>query len=312
MSDGAAVAQRARAAGVVADHPADACTRCACDGSGPKRSPCGRGGRCRRPGRRRARRRAVRASGSTSRTRFRCREKSSTTPGPDGVAGDRGAGAPRRSAGRPGSRQTSSAAATSSTSRGEGDRPREHPVERGVGGVLAPGPGRRRRLRHPGPAQGGQQVGVGLGDSVDSSRGPVPRPVRRGCGWEWAGASPPVAEGRDRVAGAQRRLLEPALVRDDRTPVAGQLGVPLLEGLPPASAVRRRRGDVVAVAVVGALPGLRHLLGRRAAPRPARRSRSGTGDLARRGAARRGSRGSGAVKDWITSSGVALGAQRRS
>ena len=77
--DGLAPRHRVRAAGVVADHPAE---RAAVVGRrvGAERQPVRRGGvaqRRRRP--HRAATRAVRASGSISRTRFRCRVKSSTT-----------------------------------------------------------------------------------------------------------------------------------------------------------------------------------------------------------------------------------------
>jgi hypothetical protein len=102
----------------------------------------------------------------------------------------------------------------------------------------------------------------------------------------WMGVGVRVAPGRrgwDRVTAAQRRLLEPALVRHDRTPVAGHLGVPLLEGLPPLGRAAQG-GDVVAVPVVRALPRLGHLLGRGRHPGPPADPEGGR-DLSHRGAA---------------------------
>ena len=61
--------------------------------------------------------RAVRASGSISRTRFTCREKSSTMPVPTALPAT-DVPPPRDVSGVPVSRATSSAASTSSVSRG--------------------------------------------------------------------------------------------------------------------------------------------------------------------------------------------------
>ena len=106
---------------------------------------------------------------------------------------------------------------------------------------------------------------------------------------------------RRRVAGPQGRPLEPAFVGEDGAVVAGQLGVGDSRSR-RASATRAQAGDVVTVAPVGALPGLRHALGRRghrggpADPEPA-------GELAGRGATVRAGR-SGAVTPGGSPSGA--------
>ena len=93
--DGAAVAQRPRAAGVVADHPADRAAgvrrRVGAEPQ-PGGTACCCSAACTTPGCTRA----VRASRSSSSTRLRCRLVSTTMPGADRVAGDRGAGAAHR------------------------------------------------------------------------------------------------------------------------------------------------------------------------------------------------------------------------
>ena len=87
--------------------------------SGPNISPYGAAARlsssCTTP----TSTRAVRASGSSSRIRSRCREQSSTRPGADGLAGQAGAGAARGDRRRRAGSATRTAAATSSACRGK-------------------------------------------------------------------------------------------------------------------------------------------------------------------------------------------------
>src|SRR5690606_9098848 len=91
-----------------------------------------------------------------------------------------------------------------------------------------------------------------------------------------------------RVTRAQRGAVVLPLVRDDRPLVAGQLGVlrlQLLALLPLPAQLR----DVLRVAVVGAAPGLGHLLLRQPRPGLAEQARPGR-DLVRGAAARRAAR----------------------
>ncbi|CAM5485426.1 hypothetical protein SGLAM104S_08801 [Streptomyces glaucescens] len=87
------------------------------DGSGPKRSPCGAAASWSRSRTSPGWTTAVRAPGSRASTRFMCRVKSSTTPVPVACPAI-DVPPPRATTGTPRSRHTSSAAATSSASRG--------------------------------------------------------------------------------------------------------------------------------------------------------------------------------------------------
>src|ERR1700712_3448599 len=71
----------------------------------------------------------------------------------------------------------------------------------------------------------------------------------------------------DRVARSQWSTLEPTLVGEDRPPVTSEFRVLLLQSLPRLGRPSQRR-HVLPVAVVGAAPGLRHLLGRRGGSGP--------------------------------------------
>ena len=87
------------------------------EGSGPNRRPCGAAARCSWACTTPGSTVAVRASGSIARTRLRCLLNSSTTPVPTALPAIE-VPAPREVSGTPRVRQTSSVAATSSTSRG--------------------------------------------------------------------------------------------------------------------------------------------------------------------------------------------------
>ena len=88
------------------------------EGSGPKRSPCPAAAAVMASRIAPGSTTAVRASGSTDRTRFRCREKSSTTPDPTEFPAME-VPPPRLVTGTPALRATSSAAAASSACLGK-------------------------------------------------------------------------------------------------------------------------------------------------------------------------------------------------
>src|SRR5687767_13112663 len=79
---------------------------------------------------------------------------------------------------------------------------------------------------------------------------------------------------RHRVPRPQRRAVEAALVRDDGPLVTRELRVLRLEPLPLVPLLPQLR-DVLAVAVVGAAPGLRHLLLGEPGPGLAEEARAG-------------------------------------
>ena len=146
----AAVPQRPRAAGVVADRAADAGPRVGGRiGAEPQPVP-GRGGGDVVQDRARLDDRGARL-GSTDSTRFRCREKSSTMPGADRVARDGGAAAPAGD--RHAELPSRPPARRPPPRRAGGRRPRSgtHAVVGRVGGVLRPPPG---RVIHLGQARG--------------------------------------------------------------------------------------------------------------------------------------------------------------
>ena len=87
------------------------------DGSGPNRSPYGAAARVIASSTAPGSTTAVRCSGSTDSTRFRCREVSSTSP-VDSALPAIEVPAPRAVSGTPSSRQTASAATISSADRG--------------------------------------------------------------------------------------------------------------------------------------------------------------------------------------------------
>ena len=174
---GAAVGQGPRPAGVVADHPAQGAAAVG-RRVGAEAQPVG-------PGRRLE---VVEHHARLDRGRGPLRVQRQHPPevpaqvhdhaGTDGVAGDRGAGAPGRhrdaqleAGGHDGLDLVGVAR--------EGDQLGRHPVQRGVGRVLGPPPRGRVDLGHPGPPQGRGQL---RGQVPDPSASLPGTPPGRGLG----------------------------------------------------------------------------------------------------------------------------------
>ncbi len=215
---GAAVGQGPRPAGVVADHPAEGAAAVG-RRVGPEAQPVG-------PGRRLE---VVEHHARLDRGRGRLRVQRQHPPevpaqvhdhaGTDGVAGDRGAGAP----GRQRDAQLEAGGDDGLDLVGvarEGDQLGRHPVQRGVGRVLGPPPRGRVDLGHPGPPQGRGQLGGQVPDPSPSETPPDGA----------AGGGSPARSG-DR--------LEPALVGEDGRRSAASSGLRASRSR-RASAVRRR------------------------------------------------------------------------
>ena len=140
------------------------------------------------------------------------------------------------------------------------------PAERRGGADLSRSPGGDRR------AGGGRWGTAGVGWVRWRGRGPGVRGAgacrkrswgaRRGTR-SGAGTCRRPLRGRGRVTGAQRLGVIPALVGQHGPLVAAQLGVFFLELLPGAPLLAQL-AEVLGVPLVGASPGLRHLLHRRA------------------------------------------------
>ena len=157
---GAAVAERARAAGVVADHPADGAARVR-RGVGPEAQPLGQGGAL-QGGVHGARLDHGRAGlGVDGQHPVEVAGGVDHDAGPDGVAGDRGAGAAHRQRHPGGPRGVEGGEQLVAVPRSYDDAGR-HPVERGVGGVERP---RQRRVVDVGHAPAAK-----LGDDVGAAQ----------------------------------------------------------------------------------------------------------------------------------------------